>query len=80
MEKLNALSIVTVILSLGLSILCFYYILITLLNKKIMVKTISESLNNSDDKTIIFLFCLVLFMLGTGFILVSAVIILFAYT
>jgi hypothetical protein len=80
MDKLNTLSIITILISLGLSILCFYYIAITLLNKKIMVKTISESLNDSSDKSIIFLFCITLFMLGIGFILVPTVILLFAYS
>jgi len=80
MEKLNTLSILTIIISSLLSILCFYYIAITLLNKKIMVKSISESLINSSDKSMLFLFCLILFMLGMGFLFVPAIIIIFAYS
>lgn len=80
MEKLNVLSLITIIISVLLSSLCFYHIAITILNKKIMIKSISESLINSSDTSIVFLFCLTLFMLGMGFLFVPAVIIIFAYS
>jgi hypothetical protein len=80
LEKLSAFSIVTFFLSLVLGIICFYYIIKTLVNQRVMIKVMEENLGEAArDKSVIAMVTLILGMLGISFFAVSAAIYIYAF-
>jgi hypothetical protein len=79
-ERLNSFSIITLILSLVLGILCFFYTFKTIINKKIIFKFMEESLGEAaTDKSIIAMVCILLVVLGISFFAICIAIIFFSY-
>jgi hypothetical protein len=80
LENVSAFSIVAFILSFVLGILCFVYIFKTLINKKIMIKVMEDSLGDAvNDKSIIAMVTILLGVLGISFFSVCIAIYLFAF-
>jgi hypothetical protein len=81
LEKVGPFSIVWFLLSFGLGILCFYYLFKTLINKKIMIKVMADSLGDAaTDKGVIAMVSIVLGILGISFFAVSVSIYFFTVT
>jgi hypothetical protein len=68
LEKLSSFSIIAFLLSFGLGTLCLYYILRILINKRIVIKVMEESLGEAaTSPSIISLVCVVLGLFAAGF-------------
>lgn len=79
MEKLTSFSIIAFILSFGLGLFCLFYVGKILINKRITIKVMEESLGtHAEDKSIIAMICLILGLFSACFFSVCIGIYFFA--
>lgn len=80
MEQLGAFSIVTFFLSFILGLICIYYIVRILINKRIIIKVMEESLGDAaSSPSVIALVCIVLGLFCISFFTICIGIYFFAF-
>lgn len=80
MERIGSFSIVAFLLSLILGFICIYYIVRILINKRIVIKVMEESLGDAaTSPSVIIMVCLILGLFAVSFFTVCLGIYFFTF-